>query len=74
MGEAITNKIVCTNFAYAGAFKDVIAKGVEGRAASAVRFGGGGKRGRQSFRRIALENSQLARRFEGRLRHIPMRG
>ena len=42
--KPIANKIVCANFAYAGAFKDVIAKGVEGRAASAVRFGGGGGR------------------------------
>jgi len=38
----IANKIVCADFAHAGAFKDMIAKGVEGRAASAVRFGGGG--------------------------------
>ena len=48
-GKAITNKIVCANFAYAGAFKDVIAKGVEGRAASAVRFGGGGEEREAEF-------------------------
>ena len=40
---------MCANFAYAGAFKDVIAKGAEGRAAHTIRLGGGGEEREAEF-------------------------